>query len=119
MRGLVGLRPAERPVWPTLGGSLAAAAPRSGHRGGLDRGVYAITGGENEPHTKTFSVNVLLRRGWTKALIARVLGGEDFTTPNVQFPGAADVRLYGRDRVEEAERGAEFRDRQSRKRPTT
>jgi hypothetical protein len=55
-----------------------------------------------------FSRNALMRRGWTPTLIERVLGPPDASAPNQQYPGRADMRLYSRARVLEAERGPEF-----------
>jgi hypothetical protein len=68
--------------------------------------------------TRNFGLSELVRRGWTLASIAWILGAEDFCTPNGQFPGRHDQRWYRRARVEEAERGAEFRkvlDRRARR----
>jgi hypothetical protein len=47
---------------------------------------------------KNYGVNALVRRGGTRGMIDRVLGAEDFTVPNKQYPGAADMRLGKRGR---------------------
>jgi hypothetical protein len=62
------------------------------------------------PNPKAFGVNALVRRGWNRSLIAKVLGAEDFTALNRQFPGRDDrpMRLFSRSRVEAAERGEAF-----------
>jgi hypothetical protein len=70
------------------------------------------------PSPKTFGINALRRRGWTKASIEHLLGVADFVVPNQQFPGCADTRPYSCGRVEEAERTPTFLkvlDRRSRR----
>ena len=55
-----------------------------------------------------FSTSELLRRGWTRGLVDRLLGECDLIAPNPHHPGGASMRLYDRARVETAEAGDEF-----------
>jgi hypothetical protein len=55
--------------------------------------------------TGDFSVAELCCRGWNRRLVVALLGDPDFLVPNPHVPGGADMRLYTRARVEEAERG--------------
>jgi hypothetical protein len=57
----------------------------------------------------------VLRRGWSTTLIQQLLGPGDDAAPNAQYPGAADMRLFFRARVLEAERGAAFQRVQDRR----
>ncbi|WP_206313033.1 hypothetical protein [Streptomyces sp. JB150] len=51
----------------------------------------------------------LRARGWTAALVRRLLGEPDLLRPHPLFRTARQIRLYRVERVEAAERGDEFR----------
>jgi hypothetical protein len=62
-----------------------------------------------ESHTnKDFTVEDLLTRGWTRALIERFLEPEDYRNTVNHFLNYAGKKMYQRRRIELAETSAEF-----------
>jgi|SRR5580704_2033549 hypothetical protein len=61
--------------------------------------------------TPFFSQKDLLGRGWSKSLIARLLGKPDWTSRNPHGPGFAAMRCWREDRVVEIEATPAFRER--------
>lgn len=61
------------------------------------------------PRRKYISRVALERRGWTEALIGKVLGAEDEEVTYQFFQSAEPMQLYLRDRVVEAERQVDVR----------
>jgi hypothetical protein len=62
-----------------------------------------------------FSRSDLLKRGWSKGLIDRLLGKEDWTSPNPHGPFKA-MLCWREDRVLEVEHTLAFREHRSRRR---
>lgn len=65
--------------------------------------------------TPFFSRSDLLRRGWTKGLIAELLGPPDWTDTNPHGAGFAPMRCWRQDRVLAAEQNPVFQQCRSRK----
>jgi hypothetical protein len=61
--------------------------------------------------TPYFSQSDLLKRGWSKRLIAQMLGKRDWESPNPHYPGAAPMKCWRQDRVIAAEDTPAFRER--------
>jgi hypothetical protein len=61
--------------------------------------------------TPYFSQSDLLKRGWSKRLIAQILGEPDWTSPNPHGAGFAPMRCWRQDRVIAAEETPAFRER--------
>jgi hypothetical protein len=59
--------------------------------------------------TESYSVAELIRRGWTRPLVARLLGDPDMLAPNPHVDGGPSMKLYAKPRVMLAEAGAAFR----------
>jgi hypothetical protein len=57
-----------------------------------------------------FSQKDLLKRGWSKALIARLLGDPDWKQENPHYPGTAKMLCWRQDRVLAAEEEAAFQE---------
>ncbi|WP_246203312.1 hypothetical protein [Streptomyces tailanensis] len=66
-------------------------------------------GGYEEDGRRYVSLSGLRMRGWTGAMVHRLLGAADRLSANPRVRDAPQVRLYGLERVEAAERSAEFR----------
>jgi|ERR1700733_5363761 hypothetical protein len=62
-----------------------------------------------------FSQKDLLGRGWSKRLIAQLLGEPDWTSDNPHGAGFAPMRCWREDRAKLAEDSREFREHRSRK----
>ena len=60
--------------------------------------------------TPCFSQKDLLGRGWSKRLIAKLLGGPHWKKQNPHVAGASEMKCWRRDRVVEAEETAAFRE---------
>jgi hypothetical protein len=58
-----------------------------------------------------FSQKDLLGRGWSKRLIAQLLGEPDSTSPNPHGSGLAPMKCWNQGRVVAAEATAAFRER--------
>jgi hypothetical protein len=56
------------------------------------------------------SLSALLDRGWTRAMVTRLLGEPDTRKPNPRYRSAAPMRLYALERVERCESGTEFQE---------
>jgi hypothetical protein len=65
--------------------------------------------GYEEDGRRYVSLAGLRMRGWTGAMVHRLLGAADRLSVNPRVRGAPQVRLYRLERVEAAERSAEFR----------
>lgn len=65
--------------------------------------------------TPYVSMSDLLKRGWSKGLIDRLLGKHDWTRRNPHGAGFALMLCWGQDRVVAAEDTVEFKERHSRK----
>jgi hypothetical protein len=59
--------------------------------------------------TAYFSRSDLLKRGWTKGLINKLLGRRDWEFPNPHCPGAAPMSCWEETRVRQAENNEAFR----------
>ena len=59
--------------------------------------------------------STLLKRGWTKDLIAAILEQPDELARNPHCRAAAPMRLYNKERVEQAEQGQKFRHHSEKK----
>jgi hypothetical protein len=59
--------------------------------------------------TPYFSRSDLLKRGWTKGLIDRLLGRRDWESQNPHCPGAAPMLCWEQSRVLSAESDPAFR----------
>ncbi|MCX5523404.1 hypothetical protein AB0L47_04465 [Streptomyces bobili] len=62
-----------------------------------------------EDERRYVSLAGLRLRGWTGALVHRLLGSPDRLSVDPRMRAAPQVRLYRVERVEAAERGEEFR----------
>jgi hypothetical protein len=58
-----------------------------------------------------FSQKDLIGRGWSKRLIAQLLGEPDSTCPNPHGSGLAPMKRWNQDRVVEIEASPAFRER--------
>jgi hypothetical protein len=65
--------------------------------------------------TPCFNQSDLLKRGWSKGLIERLLGGRDWEVPNPHGAGFAPILCWRKDRVFAAEDTPEFKEHSSRK----
>jgi hypothetical protein len=70
----------------------------------------------HEIRTPFHSQSDLLRRGWSKGLISRLLGAADWTSENPHFPGVAPMLCWRQDRVLLAEATDAFKERLTKKR---
>lgn len=64
---------------------------------------------QEENGQRYVSLAGLRARGWTGGMVHRLLGAPDRLSVNPRLRSAPQVRLYGVERVEEAERSDEFR----------
>ncbi|HLL36538.1 MAG TPA: hypothetical protein VK545_22255 [Streptomyces sp.] len=86
--------------------------PRGGEpeRSGRARQVREFRRAQPVREARThLSMAGLRARGWTAALVRRLLGEPDLLRPHPLFRTARQIRLYRVERVEAAERGDEFR----------
>jgi hypothetical protein len=86
--------------------------PRDGgpERSGRARQVREFRRAQPVREARThLSMAGLRARGWTAALVRRLLGEPDLLRPHPLFRTARQIRLYRVERVEAAERGDEFR----------
>ncbi|MFJ8105238.1 hypothetical protein [Streptomyces sp. NPDC096132] len=85
----------------------AGGSERAEGGGTVERGE-TVEGGAARARTHLSGAG-LRARGWTAAMVRRLLGEPDLLRPNPYVRAAPQIRLYRVERVEAAERGAEFR----------
>ena len=62
----------------------------------------------NPPSDNYLSLSKVIRRGWTRAMIDKLLGAPDKTATNPMYKSASPMRLYSAKRVLAAEQTDEF-----------